>query len=122
VQNIRNSNDPTTFQSLDGASVCQPIKLEIFVVETDQFEINSIHVFFKKDNLKKTASEIFKKPNGTQICFTAKAYNGRVLSQWLSDCLRDAISKHYHDGHEQLPPLASCMFLGLKLAYAVFTE
>lgn len=57
-------------------------------------------------------AEIFKKPNGTQICFTAKAFNGRVLSQWLNDCLCDAVSKAYHDDHDQLVLLSSCMFLG----------
>ena len=56
-------------------------------------------------------TKIFKKPNGTQICFTAKAFNGRVLSQWLCDCLQDASSKPdlHHDPDKQLPLLTSCM-------------
>ena len=80
----------------------------------ERFCFKSFTAFFLPLELFEHLAEIFKKPNGTQICFTAKAYNGRVLSQWLADCLRDAISKHYHDDHEQLPLLASCMFLGLK--------
>ena len=110
VQNIPNSNNPTTFQDLDGASVCQPIYTDRKVF------FKSFTASFLPLELFEHLAEIFKKPNGTQICFTAKAYNGRVLSQWLADCLRDAISKHYHDDHEQLPLLASCMFLGLKVS------
>lgn len=109
----KTSRIPTTQPPFKTWMVLRCVNLFILI---ERFFFKSFTASFLPLELFEHLAEIFKKPNGTQICFTAKAYNGRVLSQWLADCLRDAISKHYHDDHEQLPLLASCMFLGLKVS------
>ena len=58
------------------------------------------------------AAEIFKKDGRTM--FTAKAFNGRVLTEWLARCLTNA-AQHpdmYPDPEHQLDLLASCTHLG----------
>ena len=59
-------------------------------------------------------AEIFKRDGRT--VFTAKAYNGRVLTEWLARCLTHA-SEHpnlYPDPEHQVDLLASCAHLGLN--------
>ena len=53
---------------------------------------------------------------GPRSVLLQKPTTAAFFRSGLADCLRDAISKHYHDDHEQLPLLASCMFLGLKVS------
>ena len=108
VQTLRDSGSPTSIQNLDGALVYQLLFVTfIYPINCKLWE-NHLDIIL----LDFWRAEIFKKPNGTQICFTAKAFNGRVLSQWLNDCLCDAVSKGYHDNHDQLALLSSCMLLG----------
>ena len=57
------------------------------------------------------ATKIYKKDGRT--VFTAKAYNGRVISEWLARCLTHA-SLHpdqYPDPEHQVDLLASCALL-----------
>ena len=46
---------------------------------------------------------------------TAKAFNGRILSEWFQRCLSDAANSpnQFRDPNEQLPLLAQCMSLVL---------
>lgn len=57
------------------------------------------------------AAEVLKK-DGTTM-FTAKAWNGRVICQWLSACLRDAASTQNYVGRcdVPLPLMSSCASL-----------
>ena len=64
-------------------------------------------VFFER-----VTAEVFKKDGRT--IFTAKAFNGRVLTEWLARCLTNA-AQHpdmYHDPENQIDLLASCAYLG----------
>lgn len=54
------------------------------------------------------AAEIQK--NGGEIQFTLKAYNGRVVTEWLAHCVGDAASRPYQD--ERLPLNHVAMTLG----------
>ena len=59
------------------------------------------------------AIKVFKKKG--QVQFTTKAYNGRVVSEWLSRCLADAVSRpnQFDDPDNELPLISSCMIFGL---------
>ena len=50
---------------------------------------------------------------GGQIMLTAKAYNGRVILEWLSRCLQDCAKNH---DDERLALLSSCACLALKFS------
>lgn len=50
---------------------------------------------------------------GGQILFTCKAFNGRVVLEWLSGCISDLALRHPED--DRLALLASCSFLGLGI-------
>ncbi|CAL1151269.1 unnamed protein product [Cladocopium goreaui] len=51
---------------------------------------------------------VVKKPD--RIMLTSKAYNGRVLVEWISRCSSDFAKQRPHD--QRLCLLASCAFLG----------
>ena len=50
---------------------------------------------------------------GGQIMLTAKAYNGRVIVEWLSRCLQDCAQNH---ADERLALLSSCACLALEFS------
>lgn len=56
--------------------------------------------------------KVFKKHG--YVLFTTKAYNGRVISEWLSRCLSDAAARpnELTDPDGELPLLAACMKFG----------
>ena len=49
---------------------------------------------------------------GGEIVFTLKAYNGRVVAEWLASCLADAASKPHDD--ERIPMTYVAMMLSLS--------
>ena len=49
--------------------------------------------------------------SGGEIGFTLKAYNGRVVTEWLAYCLADAASKPHDD--ERIPMTYVAMMLSL---------
>ena len=66
--------------------------------------------------LPSKTSEVKKK--GGKILFTAKAYNGRCILSWLSDCLLTALDS-YPD-HEVLVLTSAAMTLDLKFMVLMF--
>ena len=50
--------------------------------------------------------------SGGEIVFTLKAYNGRVVTEWLAHCLADAASKPHDD--ERIPMTHVAMMLRLN--------
>ena len=50
---------------------------------------------------------------GGQILFTCKAFNGRVVLEWLSGCISDLALRRPED--ERLALLASCSCLGVGI-------
>ena len=68
------------------------------------------------------APEVFKKRG--EIAFTTKAYNGRVVSEWLCQCLDDARSQPalFQDPDNQLLLLNSCMFLAQRFSDLVILK
>ena len=58
--------------------------------------------------------EVFKKRGFVQ--FTTKAFNGRVVAEWLNGCLSDAQSRpdEFTDPDGELPLLSACMRFGLE--------
>ena len=61
----------------------------------------------------RSPAKIFKKDGSTIL--TAKAFNGRIITQWLASCLVDAARNldQYRAAGEQISVLASCVLLGL---------
>lgn len=53
--------------------------------------------------------QVFKKDGS--VLWTAKAYNGRVISEWLQRCLTDCFlrSAEYPDVEGQVPLLCSAL-------------
>ena len=53
-----------------------------------------------------------KKKHG-EILFTLKAYNGRVVTEWLSECSRQAVAGPFEDERLEMTHLAmylSCLW------------
>ena len=50
--------------------------------------------------------------SGGEIVFTLKAYNGRVVTEWLAHCLADVASKPHDD--ERIPMTYVAMMLSLN--------
>lgn len=52
------------------------------------------------------------KKNG-YVLFTTKAYNGRVVTEWLNSCLCEALSRpnEFNDADGEISLLCSCMKL-----------
>lgn len=72
--------------------------------------------FIVSVTLSDNISEVFKKSGET--AFTTKAYNGRIISEWLHECLKDAHSRLV-DPDNQLPLLCSCMILCCCVSFSV---
>lgn len=54
-----------------------------------------------------------KKKNG-EILFTLKAFNGRVVTEWLSECARQAVAGPFDDERLEMTHLAmylSCLVM-----------
>ena len=53
-------------------------------------------------------SEVIKKDGKTKM--TCKAFNGRVITEWLASCLRSAAEGHCcRNADERIPLAAACM-------------
>ncbi|CAJ1452458.1 unnamed protein product, partial [Effrenium voratum] len=66
----------------------------------------------------KAFCKVYKKDGSTML--TAKAYNGRIILQWLSACLSEAAqADHYRAQDDRLPLMACCatqlaLFFGIS--------
>ena len=68
-------------------------------------------------SLHHVATKIYKKTG--QILFTAKAYNGRCIAEWLRSCFERAMTIHLPDDENQIPLLYSGLKLGPKENHAL---
>ena len=56
--------------------------------------------------------------SGGEVLWNLKAYNGRVVTEWLAHCLQDAASRPFQD--ERLPFTSLAMKLSCMLPKQVF--
>ena len=64
--------------------------------------------FFKSAS----TAEIYKKSGQTLL--TAKAFNGRCISEWLRVCVDEAMHRGVPDDENHIPLLASALILGMS--------
>lgn len=68
--------------------------------------------------MERTQAKIYKK--GGQILLTAKAWNGRVLAEWLQRCFHELLNRGLPDDENLFPLILSGLILGRHLFLKVF--
>ena len=61
-------------------------------------------------SLSLEVTKIYKKSG--QVLMTAKAFNGRIIAEWLQRCFQEAMTRGLRDDENLIPLVLSCLKLG----------
>lgn len=66
-------------------------------------------------SLSLEVTKIYKKSG--QVLMTAKAFNGRIIAEWLQRCFQEAMTRGLRDDENLIPLVLSCLNLGNILEF-----
>ena len=88
-----------------------------FALRTCNASDNTFELVILTTNFDGDRTKLYQR-NGdvTMVC---KAYNGRIVMQWLADTAAETVQQNLPGVDDRLAPIALCMFLVSVMVYAM---